>query len=222
MEANMRRFAQTLLFFSIALVGFMQAPAQGEIKFRDSQKTYEAIGRVINAETGAGIAFYEIRCGKLNKTRLDDYPITDYQTDAQGRFRMTGLTSGTYQVSGLSSYGNNQFHAEMTTFVIADSNVEGVELKVYRLASVSGTVIFQGVVDEQSRERLISSGLAFEVKQTSKRGYPKRIPKMVERHTGIRRKISNHRIATRKAHLLCSGIKSGMEARTLSLADLES
>ncbi len=169
----MRRFAQTLLFFSIALVGFMQAPAQGEIKFRDSQKTYEAIGRVINAETGAGIAFYEIRCGKLNKTRLDDYPITDYQTDAQGRFRMTGLTSGTYQVSGLSSYGNKQFHAEMTTFDIADSNVEGVELKVYRLASVSGTVIFQGVVDEQSRERLISSGLAFEVKQTSKRGYPK-------------------------------------------------
>ena len=61
----------------------------------------------------------------------------------------------------------------MTTFDIADSNVEGVELKVYRLASVSGTVIFQGVVDEQSRERLISSGLAFEVKQTSKRGYPK-------------------------------------------------
>jgi hypothetical protein len=67
----MRRFAQTLLFFSIALVGFRQAPAQGEIKFRDSQKTYEAIGRVINAETGAGIAFYEIRCGKLNKTRLN-------------------------------------------------------------------------------------------------------------------------------------------------------
>ncbi len=64
-------------------------------------------------------------------------------------------------------------HVTQTHFMFVDFDKDGVELKVYRLASVSGTVIFQGVVDEQSRERLISSGLAFEVKQTSKRGYPK-------------------------------------------------
>src|SRR5262249_52387902 len=71
----------------------------------------------------------------------------------------------TYEIRYQNSDENNQFYLEYTTFVVADGNVAGLELKALRGASVSGVVVFDGTLSQALRNRMNDSGAYFIVNQ---------------------------------------------------------
>ncbi len=116
---------------------------------------------MVDAETGAAIPSAYINC---HKTTQEDYKSANSPTDAQGRFRLTGLTSGTYEIAYSNPDQNNQNYLERTSFVIADGNLEGLELRAKRGATISGVVVFEGKPDQTTWDRL-KERIGFDVDQ---------------------------------------------------------
>ncbi|MGH9837337.1 MAG: carboxypeptidase regulatory-like domain-containing protein [Blastocatellia bacterium] len=140
--------------------------ADVDIRLSETKETYEATGRVVDAETGAAIPSAYVNCQKTDGATLEDNKSANSPTDTQGRFRLTGLTSGTYEIAYSNPDPGNQHYLERTSFVIAGRNLEGLELKAKRGATISGAVVFEGKPDQATWDRLKESiGFVVDQKQ---------------------------------------------------------
>jgi hypothetical protein len=80
--------------------------------------------------------------GKMEGERLSRFTI-GMPADEQGRFRIVGLTPGQYGLT--STDGRNQdYCGDPITFEISDKDVEGLELKLQRGATINGLVVLEG------------------------------------------------------------------------------
>src|SRR5262249_60670023 len=89
-------------------------------------------------------------------------------TDDEGRFKVTGLSSGRYELflwnrRGMSyqpsaSIGSNEHYSEKTEFEVNDSDVSGLEVKAIRGSTVSGVVVLEGVNDPAVKAKLQQNG----------------------------------------------------------------
>jgi len=144
-----------------------------DIRIGSERGTYEAVGRVIDAETGEPVPRASLMCYRVQEP--GESPVqssANATSDAQGNFRFAGLPSGNYSVSfspDFLSTRQGEYYTEETTFRIADTNLAGVEVRARRGGAISGVVVLENNRDPLQRDRLTQMILTAIV---SKKGDP--------------------------------------------------
>jgi protocatechuate 3,4-dioxygenase beta subunit len=126
-----------------------------DIRFGAAKNTYEATGRVIDAETGRPLPGVWVACmeapGNGNGGGRSG---SGAQTDDEGEFSLFGLSSGRYELWLESQQMNGEHYSEKTLFEVDDSDVKGLEVKAIRGSTVSGVVVIEGAGDPSIRSKL--------------------------------------------------------------------
>jgi len=127
-----------------------------DIRLGVAKKTYEAVGRVVDDETGKPIAGAGVVCIKAkgvdDGVAFDSVGVVGFggttKTDGQGNFRLNGLAPGQYQL-GLADYesfltgGGSGYYSDGTRLEIQNSDVAGVEIRAKRGATISGVAVIE-------------------------------------------------------------------------------
>jgi 5-hydroxyisourate hydrolase-like protein (transthyretin family) len=116
-----------------------------DIKLSRATKRYTASGRVNDSETGKPLPGVTIGC-ELAKTAGSGFRTGDTTTNSNGEFRIEGLTPNTYIVY-VFNVGQSDLYSDKVNFDIADGNVDGLEIKMIRGASISGIAEVEGTRD---------------------------------------------------------------------------
>jgi protocatechuate 3,4-dioxygenase beta subunit len=123
-----------------------------DIKLGRSFKSFNVTGRVIDADTGKPIV--NVQCG-YSPLGPDGRTMMGwglgYPTDAQGRFRMEGILPGRY--AAFAAFDTDQY-SEPAPFEVKEGDVAGLEIKVRRGGSISGTVVIEGAADQEVMAKL--------------------------------------------------------------------
>jgi protocatechuate 3,4-dioxygenase beta subunit len=150
-----------------------------DIRLGAGKDTYEAAGRVIDAETGQFLPRVWVTCMYAPD---DKYGGPRYgrgvATDDEGRFSFTGLSTGRYELylsnqwathrSRSAALVNNEHYNEGTRFVIGDSDMGGLEIRANRGSTISGIVLIEGVNDPAIKAKLQQAAVL--VRITGQRG----------------------------------------------------
>ncbi|MEW6208142.1 MAG: carboxypeptidase-like regulatory domain-containing protein [Acidobacteriota bacterium] len=123
-----------------------------DIKLGRSFKSFAVTGRVIDADTGKPMV--NVQCG-YSPIAPDGRSMMSwgmgYPTDARGNFRMEGMLPGRY--AAFAAVGADQY-SEPAPFEVKESDVAGLEIKVRRGGSISGTVVIEGTADPEVMAKL--------------------------------------------------------------------
>jgi hypothetical protein len=109
-----------------------------DIKVGGLARTYEASGRIVNAETG--------RPQPGIKWGYDGSAVSTFgaKSDENGGFKITGLIPGRYSVfAGCEG----DFYSDKVEFEVADHDVTGLEIRRNQGASIRGKVVVEGLSD---------------------------------------------------------------------------
>jgi hypothetical protein len=127
-----------------------------DIVLSPASKSYTASGRIIDADIGKPVANIELAHGALMKdNRVGGYGWSGNRTNANGEFRIEGLTPGRYAAFTVEKDGSN-LYSEPAPFEITNEDVKGVEIKVRRGATISGIAVVEGASDSDIAARLSS------------------------------------------------------------------
>ncbi|MGH9752012.1 MAG: MSCRAMM family protein [Blastocatellia bacterium] len=124
-----------------------------DIKLGVAKKTYDAVGRVVDDETGKPIVGAGVVCVKTKgageSEAIDNAAFgRNSKTDEQGNFRLSGLASGQYHLS-LADYesfltgSGSSYYSDGAKFEIQGVDVAGVEIRAKRGATISGVVVIE-------------------------------------------------------------------------------
>ncbi|MGH9937428.1 MAG: carboxypeptidase regulatory-like domain-containing protein, partial [Blastocatellia bacterium] len=140
-----------------------------DIRLGVAKKTYEAVGRVVDDETGKPIAGAGVMCIKARGA--DDGAVSvnvgfvgfggfggNSKTDEQGNFRFNGLAPGQYQViladnESFLTGGGSSNYSDGTRFEIHGGDVAGVEVRAKRGATISGVAVIEDA-DQSAKSSL--------------------------------------------------------------------
>lgn len=119
------------------------------IKLSKTEKSYEAKGRVIDATTGTPLVGVTIAYRPVGNEPgfTGAIGMTQERTNAQGEFTLQGLMSGKYAATMLPREAASDYYSDPITFDMQESDTEGLEIKAYRGASISGVVVIEGTTD---------------------------------------------------------------------------
>lgn len=140
-----------------------------DIKLGRRDDTFSVKGRVVD-ETGKPVP--GVACDYAEQNRLSPSPPSSCKTDARGEFRVGRVRPGRYFMFTVPEPGGD-FYAEPTPFEITSGDVEGLEVKVRRGSTVSGTAVVEG--NDPAAKPLLSqlSVIAMQPGDTSSRGAAK-------------------------------------------------
>jgi hypothetical protein len=132
--------------------------ARIDIKLVNAGKTYEVVGRLIEAETGKAVPQIRVYCQQVAgpEDNSGGSTVSSALTDIQGNFRMTGVRPGKYRVI-LNSWDmdwDHPFYSEGKYFEISSENATGIELTVKRGGTVSGVAVLEGGKDRYIAAKL--------------------------------------------------------------------
>ena len=126
-----------------------------DIRLGAGRNTYEATGRVIDAETGQPLPRIYVVCREaLGNENRGKRPGRGFETDDKGKFRVVGLSPGRYELDLWNPQGNGEHYGEKTWFEVGDSDVSGLEVKAIRGSTISGMVVIEGASDLSIRAKL--------------------------------------------------------------------
>lgn len=127
-----------------------------DIKVARPEKSYDASGRLVDASTGAPLSGAALSYQQLGKdpTFVGAVGITQERTTAQGEFVLQGLLPGKYMAAMQGLETTSEYYSDPITFEIHDADVEGLELKAQRGASISGMVVIEGTTDPAILKRV--------------------------------------------------------------------
>jgi len=135
-----------------------------DIRLGAVKKTYEALGRVVDDETGKPVAGVGVICIKV---KADDGGAVgsvgfggfggNLKTDEQGNFRFAGLAPGQYQLN-LADYesfltGGGNYYSDGAKFEIHGGDVAGVEMRAKSGATISGVAVIEDA-DQSAKSSL--------------------------------------------------------------------
>jgi Carboxypeptidase regulatory-like domain len=117
-----------------------------DIAMASESAGYEALGRVIDSETGNPIQQASLMCFGIGE---EGKGVTGFngnaKTDAQGNFRFAGLPTGRYSIALSPDMdfltGGIEYYIDETTFEVANGNAAGIEVRAKRGGSISGVVV---------------------------------------------------------------------------------
>ena len=117
-----------------------------DITLAGKSNSFAATGRVVD-ESGKPVVGVRVGNGAIMK---DGKSMEGFgwgtASDAQGGFRLDGLTPGRY-AAFVWDEDNTEGYSEPVPFEVTDKNVSGLELKLRRGATLSGMVIIEGTTD---------------------------------------------------------------------------
>lgn len=102
--------------------------------------TFSVTGRVVDGETGLPVA--GVACDYAEPNSLSPRPPSGCKTDARGEFRVGRVPPGRYVMFTVAEPGTD-FYAEPTPFEVTGGDVQGLEVKVRRGATVSGAAVVE-------------------------------------------------------------------------------
>ena len=136
----------------------------GEVKNVDIKlsrtKGYSVTGRVIDAETDKPLAGVTVGC-EVAKTAIPSFKPGETTTNTKGEFRIEGLSPNTY-VAYVFNLGQSEVYSDRVNFNIADGDVDGIEIKMIRGATISGIAEVEGTRDPSVLARLSQISLRAE------------------------------------------------------------
>jgi hypothetical protein len=110
-----------------------------DIKVGDLVKTYEASGRIVNAETGQPQPGIKWGYGSSAVSTFGA------KSDENGGFKISGLIPGRYSIfAGCEG----DFYSDKVEFEVKDHDVSGLEIRRNQGASLIGKVVVEGVSDQ--------------------------------------------------------------------------
>ncbi|MDX2044209.1 MAG: hypothetical protein SF097_23575 [Acidobacteriota bacterium] len=134
-----------------------------DIVLAGPMKAFAVTGRAVDAQTGQPVPSLPISVAKVARGGRGGQPPTpanSSSTNEKGEFRITGLLPGTYAASVPSmSFANgtatsSEYFSEAASFEITSDDTTGVEIRVNRGASITGTVAIEGTNDPTLTSRL--------------------------------------------------------------------
>lgn len=130
--------------------GIVEVTESGEVSGVDivvgaRARTFEASGRIVDAETGRPQPGINWGYGGNAMSTFGR------QSDANGGFRIAGLMPGRYSVfAGCEG----DYYMDQIEFDLTDNDVTGLEIRRHRGASISGKVVVDGVSDPAELNKL--------------------------------------------------------------------
>jgi len=149
-----------------------------DIQIGSARSTYEAVGKVIDAETELPLPRAPIVCYLQNEDS-GEAPVnyqTNAITDERGNFRFSGLPSGRYVVSISPDFlqsRQSDYYTEGAIFRIVDANVSELEIRARRGGAISGVVVLENNRDQGQKARFAQTMLLAMI--TEKEGQPQAI-----------------------------------------------
>jgi hypothetical protein len=146
-----------------------------DIRIGKPLKTFKASGRIISAETGQPVPHLPFGYGSLNRQdgRIGGVGM-GFNANARGEFTIDGITPGRYGAFAISR-DETEWYSDVAPFEITDSDVSGLEVRIRRGATISGTVFIEGVRDRATLAQLLTqvSLFAFAPPQAGTPGSPR-------------------------------------------------
>lgn len=121
-----------------------------DITLAPPAKTYEATGRMLDAETGQPVANLSYGFGVLDPDgkHIGNRGWSNARTNAAGEFRFTNLQPGRYAAFVVGRDTNMpNYYSDAVPFEIDDGSVSGIVVKVRRGATLRGVASLEGTTD---------------------------------------------------------------------------
>jgi Carboxypeptidase regulatory-like domain len=130
-----------------------------DIALGSASTGYEALGRLIDSETGNPIQQATLMCFGIGE---EGRGFTGFngnaKTDAHGNFRFAGLPVGRYSISLSPDIdfltGGIEYYIDEATFEIANGNAAGIEVRAKRGGSISGVVVAENNTGPALRNKI--------------------------------------------------------------------
>jgi protocatechuate 3,4-dioxygenase beta subunit len=145
-----------------------------DIQFSNSEKGFLVAGRVVDGEKGTPIPNAMVAYSKAQKSSDTDLDVHvgDTQvvvessgvpggftvTNEKGEYRFSAVSPGNYKlearsIGAFSGGGASQFYADPVNFAVKSSNLDKLDIKVHRGASIIGVVSVESTDPQDSLER---------------------------------------------------------------------
>lgn len=111
-----------------------------DFSLTEQSDTFTVSGRVVDADTGSPVENANAGFGLAHDDKLGGGFMSTSVTDADGRFRLTGLSNGSYGVMGMK----RGYFADPAFISVKDADVKDVEVKMHRGGSISGVAVLDG------------------------------------------------------------------------------
>jgi Carboxypeptidase regulatory-like domain len=124
-----------------------------DIKMGRADKTYVATGRIVDAGTGKPLADLQYGHGAIvgQQGNIGSYGWTNNRSNSNGEFRIEGLNRGRFAAFVVTTE-QVDFYSEPAVFEVNESDVSGLEIKVWRGSSISGIAVVEGPDDPDTRQ----------------------------------------------------------------------
>jgi protocatechuate 3,4-dioxygenase beta subunit len=146
-----------------------------DIQFSSTEKGFLVAGRVVDAQKGTPIRNAMVSYSKAQKLsdesldvslRVGNNTVVDSSgtpggfttTNDKGEFRFTAVLPGTYKleatsIGAIAGSGGSQFYADPVSFEITTSNLDKLDIKVHRGASINGIVAVESADPQDNLDR---------------------------------------------------------------------
>lgn len=121
-----------------------------DITFGGSTNTYSARGRIIDSDTDKPIPNARVGVQVVMPNGSTSTMESVAESNKDGEFKVDNLPPGKYAVYSEPQAGSNR-HSDAAKFEITDRDVEGLVVKTFGGASVSGVVVLEGTDDTKVR-----------------------------------------------------------------------
>lgn len=140
--------AATVADAKIVKVGEGQEATGIDITVGAVRKNYDVAGRLTWAENGQPAANVEIGYGVISTNSNDIGPSArnDFRTNAAGEFQLQNILPGKYVAFAQPGKDDNSY-SDTVRFEVGEADVEGLELKLHRGGTISGTAVIEGSND---------------------------------------------------------------------------
>ena len=125
-----------------------------DITLRESARTYIARGRIIDSDTSQPMPKIPVGVQIFRPDGSKSRRSSGNSTN-DGEFIVDGLTPGKYAVYSAPAV-DSEWLSEPVEFEITNQDVEGLLIKNYRGASISGVVVLEGTNDTKVRAKLFA------------------------------------------------------------------
>lgn len=189
----------------VAKAGIVEVTEGGEVKnvdiaveTNDTSETFTVSGRIVDGVTGEPVPFLPVYVTRM-KGNYSEGSSGASSANKDGQFKIEKLPAGNYAVE-VEQTPSGDVRSDRVSFDITDRDVEGLLIKTYKGASVSGQVLFEGD-DKPNRDRLVRMVVEVYV-ETSAGSYGRGVqagPDLSFRIGGLREGTANFRVSANQA-----------------------
>ena len=124
-----------------------------DITLGEAVQGFSVNGRIVDGESGKPVPNVSISLSKIVTIDANNSSSngggTGARSDTQGEFRLEKLPAGKYSIS-IESPPESDLKGEPVTFDVVDQDLTGLVIKTSTGASLSGTVVFEGIRDKNA------------------------------------------------------------------------